>query len=217
MHTYRRRIGNVVGFTGREGQMYERMYVKHINASKSTAATLQRSKFRFLVDFAYKVGLIIGNLYQYRAKERKISVRNLFYRYGMPALTGSSPDNLGINYSTLFSNPSGLGNVGFSAARFDETLTVTVNFAAQIQVGDEDDTVCIGLYAPEVEESLIDTSATRTDGRVEISVPAGWNGLTVHVWGWTKANKNYYCEATAASIKKDMCSDVTYIGNGTIL
>lgn len=60
-----------------------------------------------------------------------------------------------------------------------------------------------------MEEGLLSAPANRSDGTLSLTVPAGWNGLTVHVWGFTVGTKKNF--------NKDLASITTYIGNGTIL
>ena len=216
IHTYKGRIDNVVGYNGRNGEMLERKYRANINKSMTERATTQRAKFKLLVEMCYAVGLIMSNLYAYKAKKAKTSVRNQFIKYNMAAITGDSPESLMADYSVMFDNPSSLGNVTFGGARFDETLTVKASFASNLSLGDEDDSVFLGVYSPEMNECVVSSATTLGDSHIDVTVPATWNGTTVHVWGWTKATADYYNEATASSIKRGMTSTAQYIGNGTI-
>lgn len=202
------KLGPAVGRRWKNRMVYS-SYQGKVKNPRTTEQMAVRGRFKTLVDLgkdfvkAYGLGLAGA------AKTAGITVNNMFVKKNWNAVSGDSAELINIDYSSMVLSSGSLEGVTFSNARFDDTLSVKVNYAANLTgyKADADDEVYVFAYAPEVEEGVVGV-AVRNDGTVTLTVPSGWVGLSVHVWGFTiGATKGY---------NLGLASDSTYIGNGTI-
>lgn len=117
----------------------------------------------------------------------------------------SAQNDPSISYSEMILSKGKIPNASFAAPSFEETNSILVEFVGnQSEVGAKDtDNVYIIAYSPQLNAALISTPNPRTGHADEIVTPLGWNGVTVHVWGFVVRSKR-------------VVSDSVYVGTGTI-
>ena len=234
------KVGDIVGFTTKKGEIGMRAKSIKPYTSQTKKQIIQRTRFLAVTSLAQRFLPAIAGLTP-TAVQQRITKRNAFVKLNMPAVTVLDPASESdihatTNYADVILSRGMLGGVTFSGARFDDTLTVKVNFAANLEgyMANADDEVILAVYAPEVDEIVLADRVTRNEGTVEIQVPTGWNGLTVHVFGYTMGFKDsadrvtydsywdgsYSAGEARAEIERieseAIYSNSVYVGNGTI-
>lgn len=110
-----------------------------------------------------------------------------------------------IDYTAIELAKGHVAEVSFTAPSFDETNNVEVGFDGHTDYPDakQTDQVYIVVYDPKQNKALVSSPVLRTAVRTHIQTPLGWNGATVHVYGFTVRNRREV-------------SNSAYIGTGTI-
>lgn len=110
-----------------------------------------------------------------------------------------------IAYSGMVVSKGKIPNASFAAPSFEETNTISVAYVGNsAEVGaKETDQVYIMAYSPELNAALVSRPNPRTAASVSIDTPLGWNGTTVHVWGFVVRSAR-------------VVSNSVYVGTGTI-
>ena len=203
------KLGPAVGRRWKNRMVYS-SYQGKVKNPKTPEQQIVRARFAALSNLATEFTTAFMTGMGLAAKNANVSERNLFFRKNWDAVRAEAPESVTVGYSAMALSWGSLKGVTFSGARFDEALTVKANFTAnQTSVKtDASDEVYIFAYAPEVDEGVLSAPANRDDGTLSMSVPSGWNGLTVHVWGFTVGGKK--------GLNKGLASMTSYIGNGTI-
>lgn len=127
------------------------------------------------------------------------------------AINASQPDDVTIDYSAMKVSKGGLQGVESDTIDWgaQEHLTVKATFADNTGVGDADanDEVFLVLYQPELEQSVVSSSSTRSTGSVGVVLPNAWNGMTAHAY--------LFCVGQGVNTA-GMVSDSMYVGNGEV-
>lgn len=208
------KIGPVVGRKFREENVYS-AYQKNVFNPRTEKQQIQRMKFRELskLAHAFACGAIFG--FRTAAKGTNLSPRNLFQKTNWLSIEASSPDSLHIDYSSMRVAVGSLSNVLFEGANFDIPGKVKVSF---IEFGapcqrTPNDRVFVYVFCPDAAQGILTEGAKPNDGNVTIDVPATWNGLRVHVYGFVR---NQGAAVEALGIPSGECSDSQYIAQGEI-
>lgn len=110
-----------------------------------------------------------------------------------------------ITYAEMVISKGKIPNATFSAPSFQETNRIEVAYTGnQSEIGAMDtDQVYVIAYSPELNAALVSRPNPRTASSVSIDTPIGWNGTTVHVWGYVVRSAR-------------VVSNSVYVGTGTI-
>lgn len=110
-----------------------------------------------------------------------------------------------IDYTVIELAKGHVDEVSFTAPSFAETNTVEVAFAGNTDFPNakSTDQVYIVAYDPKQNRALVSSPVLRTATKATLATPLGWNGATVHVYGFTVRNRREV-------------SNSAYIGTGTI-
>lgn len=207
---FRGKIGNVVTMIMR-GRNFVRIYVDEIANPNTDKQLIVRARFSKLGKIAadFLDALTLG--FHYKAKQKKDFPANEFLRANWEAVSASSPDDVTVNWAEIkvAEGPTKevtFGTVDWGATTHLEIAATFVGNSSSTQ-HDSDDEVYIFAYVPEINEALISSPAVRSAGEISLTVPAGWNGMTAHLWGFTigKTKKT-----------NGKASDSTYIGHAEI-
>lgn len=208
------KVGPVVGRKFREENVYS-AYQKNVFNPRTEKQQLQRMKFKALSQLAHNFacGAIFGFLTA--AKGTNHSPRNLFQKTNWPAIHADFLDSLNVEYSSMQVSKGGLANVFFEAANFDVPNTVKVPFR---NVGSPcqrttNDRAFIYIYCPDVATGIRSGEVKLDEGNITVEVPTNWNGLKVHIWGFTRNQGEANVEL---GIPAGECSDSQYVGSGNI-
>ena len=207
---FRGKIGNVVTMIQR-GRNFVRIYVDEIANPNTDKQQLIRARFKKLGQLAAEFLAAITQGFHYKAKQKKDFPANEFLRVNWEAVSASSPDDVTVNYAEMKVAEGPTKEVTFGAVDWgaDEHLTIAVTYTGNTDSSarNGDDEVYIFAYVPEINEGILSSPAVRSAGEISLTVPAGWNGLVVHLWGFT-----------IGKTKKTMgkASDSAYIGHHEI-
>lgn len=206
---FRGKIGNVVTMIMR-GRNFVRIYVDEIANPNTDKQLIIRARFTKLGKLAadFLDALTLG--FHYKAKQKKDFPANEFLRANWEAVSASSPDDVTVNWAEMKVAEGPTKDVTFGAVDWGATehLTIAATFTGNTgTTTDSDDEVYIFAYVPELNEGILSSPAVRSAGEISLTVPAGWNGMTAHLWGFTigKTKKT-----------NGKASDSAYIGHAEI-
>ena len=209
---FRNKIGTVVGQRWRAGQYTTRAYVKDVRNPNTTKQQLQRAKFSTLGKIAseFQVACELG--FRPLLGSKPTTAVAEFVRRNNGAVHANTVDSVTVDYADLIVAAGGLVNVRFGTPQFDTPLQVDVSFADNMGSGIHTaltDLVYLFVYCPDARCGILTDPVQRSEHSISAEVPAYWNGMKVHVWGFT---------VSADSDKKYLgrVSDSMYIGTGNI-
>lgn len=202
------KVGTVVGSFWK-GIPVMRAYVRRIRDRKNTPQMLIRARFATLADLssAFMAATNIG-LRNDAAKSRTTE-SNVFVKKNWEAVHANTVDSVTIDYADLVVADGSLTGVRFGTPQFDTPQQVDVSFASNEECAKTslDDQVFLFVYCPDAKCGVLSPAVKRSEHSISADVPAYWNGMKVHVWGFTLG---------AGLDNKGMMSDSTYIGTGNI-
>ena len=201
------KVGPVVGYI-RKGYAGMRAYRRHRGPS---TIEQQRIQLRFLeltklanpFAPAYRTGLYKT------AKGKDVSDYNVFIEKNFAAVSATPGLTTTVDFSKMVLAEGKLPPVLFARPDLTTPQTVSATFQPMLEVEEttSQDQVYLFVYCPSLEMGVMSAPAERSTGHVSATVPAAWNGLEVHVWGFVMGN---------APINMGMPSKSTYLGSGEI-
>lgn len=202
------KVGTVIGSFWK-GIPVMRAYVRRIHDPKNSAQRQIRARFRAIIDLssAFLAALRIG--FKNVAASNHVTEGNVFTSKNWDAVHTDGGGSVTIDYSALVVSEGPLPEVLFGAPQFDNPLEVDVAFAANADSpkASADDDVFVFVYCPDARGGVLSSAVKRSVESVSVNVPAYWNGMKVHVWGFARGT---------AEDNKGLVSDSTYIGTGNI-
>ena len=209
---FRNKIGTVVGQRWRAGQYTTRAYVKDVRNPRTTKQQLQRAKFATLGRLAseYQVASELG--FRPLLSSKPTTAVAEFVKRNSGAVHANTVDSVTVDYADLIIAAGGLTNVRFGTPQFDSPGQVDVSFTENMGSGVHTaltDLVYLFIYCPDAKCGLLSDPVQRSERSISVNTPAYWNGMKVHVYGFTVG---------ADSDKKytGRVSDSMYIGTGNI-
>ncbi len=209
---FRNKIGTVVGQRWRAGQYTTRAYVKDVRNPNTAKQQLWRARFKTLgtLGTEFQVATELG----FRAilDKKPTTAIGEFVRRNKEAVHANTVDSVTIDYADLVIAHGGLTNVRFGTPQFDTPQQVDVSFADNMGSGiytSLDDLVYLFVYCPDAQCGILSEPVQRSERSVSCDVPAYWNGMKVHVYGFTVGadhDKKYTGRVSTS----------TYIGTGNI-
>lgn len=201
------KVGPVVGYI-RKGYAGIRAYRRHRGPSTVEQQRIQL-RFQKLTEMAnpfasaYRTGL--GK----SAKGKDLSTYNAFIEKNFAAVSATPGLTTTVDYSKMILSEGKLPPVLFSRPDLTTPQTVAATFQSMLQVDETSgqDQVFLFVYCPSMDMGVMSAPAERSTERVSATVPAAWNGLEVHVWGFVMGN---------APINRGIPSNSTYLGSGEI-
>lgn len=169
-----------------------------------------RTRFKKIIELAHQMydGIFLGM--SQRAQQNRFTESNYFMRVNWSAVSASSPEDITVNYPDIKVAEGSIKNVTFGTTDWgsQEHLTIAVEFNGNIgSDADEDDDVYIMAYVPMLGEAVLSTPSSRDTEEVSVAVPAGWSGMTAHLYG--------FCVGQGKSTTGKV-SNSAYIGHGEI-
>ena len=209
---FRNKIGTVVGQRWRAGQYTTRAYVKDVRNPRTNAQQLQRAKFSTLGKLAseFQVACELG--FRPLLSSKPTTAVAEFVKRNSAAVHANTVDSVTIDYADLVVAHGGLVNVRFDTPQFDTPQQVDVSFSDNMGSGVHtslDDLAYLFIYCPDAKCGILSDGVQRREHSIGVEVPAYWNGMKVHVYGFT---------VSADNDKKYLgrVSDSVYIGTGNI-
>ena len=209
---FRNKIGTVVGQRWRAGQYTTRAYVKDVRNPRTHAQQLQRAKFSTLGKLASAFQVVCEMGFRPLLSSKPTTAIGEFVSRNKGAVHANTVDSVTIDYADLVVAAGGLVNVRFGTPQFDTPLQVDVSFTDNMGSGVHTaltDLVYLYVYCPDAQCGILSDPVQRSEHSISANVPAYWNGMKVHVYGFTvgsDTNRKY----------NGRVSDSTYIGTGNI-
>lgn len=213
----RGKLGTGVGYVIDGKQLY-RAYIDTISNPRTDPQVFNRTRFA-------KLG-VVAKTFNDAASIGFANVRkplnngiNTFMSRNMEAVSGSTVDELQVEYAQLQVSDGSLPAPSFGTLRLEEALTVEVPFTSNSDhVGaDAKDQVYVFVYQPDKNRGVLAPAVQRSAGRVSVSVPGSWSGMKVHVYGFARATMNKASDLGRIVTHTGDCSSTEYIGSGTIV
>lgn len=203
------KVGTVVGGFWK-GIPVMRAYVRNGRDANSEAQRLQRLRFKATSQLSsvFLDATIIG--LRKAAVANRMTESNVFFALNADKVTASGLDTLSVDYTGIVVAAGPLPQVGFDVPGFDTPQQVDVDFKANLECkyANADDDVYVFVYCHDADSGVLSAPVKRSEGTVSVKVPADWNGLKVHVWGFAMGTKE--------SLRAGQASDSAYIGTGNI-
>ncbi len=203
------KVGNVVGSFWK-GKAVMRGYTRSVHNPHTDAQEAVRKRFVAISKLSSALrGALLAGLGDY-AREQQVTECNSFVRLNFGAVTVDGSGVVSINYSALETAKGPLPKATFGQADFSTSQRVTVPFEGNSQSNGArgNDDIYLLVYSPDIDAAVLSTPARRSATEVVCEVPAGWTGLTVHVWG--------FATGAQGTAQQKQSSDSAYIGTGEI-
>lgn len=205
-------IGKLGPAVGRrwKGLMVYTAYQGHVSNPNTDSQKLVRARFGLLGSMASAFLPAIQLGLARRAASRKNTEGNNFVSLNYGAVEGDNPGSLTVGYDELMLSTGHLTGVEFGTPSFTNPLEVSVAVTgANLDAPDAKatDRLVVAAYCPDMGQGVTSAGvATRSDSSVTLHVPASWQGMNVHVYGFV----------AAAGDRRPEVSNTAYIGFGNI-
>lgn len=201
----RNKAGGVVWFKWNALQVF-REYVAQISNPRTDKQQIVRARFKECMRIARMARRALNVAMHSICRSMSTTVYGWCVKKNWEAVSASSPDNVTINWAVIKVSEGNCDEVTWGAVDWgaEEHLTIAATFAGNVgQTNDADDEVYILAVVPELNQSLLSSPTVRSAGEITLTCPAGWNGLTVHLYGFT---------VSKSEESMGMPSDSAYIG-----
>ena len=202
------KVGTVVGSFWK-GIPVMRAYVRRIHDRKASSQQIIRVRFTTLnvLASAFLSALRIGM--RNAAAASRTTECNVFVKKNWEAVQATTVDSVSVDYADLAVAQGSLTGVQFGAPNFDNPQTVSVGYATNEECDKTslDDKVYVFVYCPDAKCGVLSAPVNRSVKSISVTVPAYWNGMKVHVWGFTLG---------AGLDNAGELSNSDYIGTGNI-
>lgn len=202
------KTGPVVGYI-RKGYCGMRIYKRH-NKSNTLAQQKVRLAFAKSVELQYQFYSAVRSGLEKSAKGQDVSIGNYFVEKNFFNVTVDNRLDTHVDWQGLVIAEGKLPEVSFDVIDFSRPNTVKVGFSSNMQVegASATDQVFLYVFCEQLGMGVKSVPpAERQDGVISIEVPASFNGLKVHVYGW--------CVGRSVQMA-DVPSNSAYLGYGII-
>lgn len=202
------KVGTVVGSFWK-GIPVMRAYVRRIHDRKNNSQLLVRARFTAISDLASAFLSAIRIGLRNAASNSHTTEANVFVKKNWNAVQATTVDSVTIDYADLVVSKGALTSVQFGTAQFDTPQQVDVAFDSNEEVDGTslDDLVYLFVYCPDTKGGILSAPVKRSVKSISLMVPSYWNGMKVHLWGFTLGGDLF----NAGTL-----SDSSYIGSGNI-
>jgi hypothetical protein len=207
-----------------KGRNIFRAYNPFVKNPRTEKQQLHRAVFKTLSELSNRFAPATNFGYRQKANNEHTTTRGLFLRDNKDFVHANTVDSVTIDYADLIVARGNLHCPRFGTPQFDTPQQVDVSFdSTLIGCATNDDPVCLFVYCPDAKAGILSpvsgaSMAKRSDHSVSCDVPAYWNGMKVHVWGFALAgvDEPTYIDAYGGWMYPQMSSDSLYIGTGNI-
>ena len=208
---FKNRIGTVVGRRWRAGRWTMNSYQGDVKNPRTTAQQIQRLRFSAAGQLGAAFYDAIDISLSYFLKTHPTTQVGEFVKRNMPFITAAGPDSLNVDYTSLTLCKGTLPEAWFDAPGFDTPGRVKVDWSANLAMpsASPHDKVYVFVYCPDTKSGILSEAVERSAATMDIIVPADWNGLRVHLYGFATSDKTNRKKPNAVS-------NSLYIGSGNI-
>lgn len=164
-----------------------KIYQPIVSQPNTNKQQVVRARFGALAKLGKSMKPALRTLMHTECRRMNTTVYGWFNGANWSTVTASSPEDITLNYPDMVLSDGGLEGVTFGTVDYGSSqhLTITAEYTdnSDAETKDENDDVYIIAYVPQLKQALISTPSSRSTAEVSLSVPAGWSGLTCHLWG----------------------------------
>lgn len=205
----RNKAGGVVWFKWNALQVF-REYVAKISNPNTTSQQIVRARFKACMRVARIARRALNVAMHSICRSMSTTVYGWCVKKNWEAVSASSPDDVTINWGVVKVSEGNCDKVTFGAVDWGATshLTLTATFSGNVSsTNNANDEVYLLAIVPELNQSILSSPAVRSAGTVSITCPVGWNGMTVHLYGFV---------VSKAAESMGNPSDSSYVGHHEI-
>ena len=214
------KIGPVVGRRWKNRNVFSG-YNPFPKDPKSDAQKIVRVRFATINKLAARMACAINLGYGHKADSENTTTRGLFVKDNFQWIQATTVDSVSVGYADLVVANGSHPGVQFGAPNFDNPQTVSVGFATNEEIPGAalTDKVYLLVYCPDAQCAVIgQTTRGAQNHSVSVTVPAYWNGMKVHLYGFTMcgATEPTYISELGGYVYPRMVSMSDYVGTGNI-
>ncbi len=204
------KLGNAVGRRWK-GRNVMAVYQPNIHDARTTPQLLVRARFGRLGQLAgfLREALLIGM--GYVAQQYRLTEGNQFVKRNWENVTALTPDDVTVNWSALRLSEGSLPEATFGAVDYGTAthlhIEAPLSGGADQPGANQNDHVYLVAICPDRAQAVVGSPSLRSAEKVSVNVPASWDGMEVHVYG--------FALSTVTAPKKS-CSVTAYLGNGEV-
>lgn len=204
------KLGNAVGRTWK-GRAVMAVYQPNVANPRTEAQQNNRAKFSLIgkLSSAFLTAIQVGM--GYAAKQYRLTEGNVFVKKNYNEITAHTPEDVSVNYSGLSVSDGNLPEASFGQVDYGTgqhlQISCPISGGSDQPGADNDDLVYICAYCPEKEQAVLGSPAKRSAASVSVNVPAAWDGMDIHVYGFAVSNPK---------LAKKRTSVTSYLGTGEV-
>lgn len=183
----RNKAGGVVWFKWNALQVF-REYVAQISNPRTDKQQIVRARFKGCMRIARMARRALNVAMHSVCRSMSTTVYGWCVKKNWEAVSASSPDDITINWAEVKVSEGNCDEVTWGTIDWgdEEHLTIAATFVGNVgQTNSADDEVYLLAVVPELNQSLLSSPAVRSAGEISLICPAGWNGMTVQLYGFT--------------------------------
>lgn len=197
------KIGPMVGYMWKN-RACVRTYRKEINYPNTEGQKQERDWFVGMVRFASQAKSALQMGFRRKAIEMGMTEGNYFISCNKEHFHRKN-GTVEVDYDSLTISEGAAADVLFHDPEFCDSEVVRITYEKNMLFSRSsgEDKVYIYAYAPSIAEGFLAAPALRRSKQIEFQLPETWNGLVVHLYGFT--------------VDRDgRASNSTYIGVGMV-
>ena len=202
----RNKLGNAVGRKWRTLDVLA-VYNGRPRNPRTLAQQTQRVKFGFCAAIARAFATAVNKGFKPLCDGTSIPQRSMFIKKNIGLVDATILDAPTMQYADIVCAEGGLPNGAFGSIDATDPLTVKVPITdtSSVPEASATDKVYVFVFNPSQKSGLLSTGVARNTERIDVTVPAVWNGERVHVYGF------------AVNADNSKVSNSLYIGTATIV
>lgn len=183
-------IGKLGPAVGRrwKGKDVMSAYQKFVHDPKTEAQLLVRARFARIVALSRPLRMALLEGMKKSAQRQVITECNAFVRTNWPNVTALTPDDVTVNYSALRLSEGDLPEATFGAVDYGSGthlhIEATLEGGADQPGANLADKVYLVALCPDRGQAVLGAPSLRSADKVSVNVPASWDGMEVHVYGF---------------------------------
>ena len=189
-------IGKLGPAVGRQwkGKNVMSAYQKFPHNPRTEAQQLVRARFKRLSQLSSPLRAALLEGMERYAKREVITECNAFVRENWANVTALTPDDVTVNYSALTLTKGDLPEATFGAV--DYGTTTHLHIECPLTGGSDqpgastNDRVYLVALCPDRGQAVLGAPSLRSADKVSVNVPASWDGMEVHVYGFAIGAKD---------------------------
>ena len=203
------KVGQHVGRSWK-GRPVLAIYQPNVANPNTSAQQIVRARMSKLGKLSSAFMVALNEGLQFTAKKLRITNPNVFVSRNYSEVTAQSADDVTVNYSGLKVAEGNLPEVSFGQVNFGDAqhlqISCPITGGSDQPGADDNDDVYLCAYCPEKNQSVLGSPAKRSAASCAVNVPAAWDGMDVHVYGF----------AVSANKVRPTASATTYCGTGEV-